>query len=32
LLGYFIRVDAAWEMNVFFKGKPQWYFALGLDF
>jgi hypothetical protein len=32
LLGYFIRVDAAWEMNVFFKGKPQWYFSMGLDF
>ncbi len=32
LLGYFVRVDAAWEMNVFFKGKPVWYFALGLDF
>lgn len=32
LLGYFVKVDAAWEMNVFFKGKPQWYFSLGLDF
>lgn len=32
LLGYFIRVDAAWEMNTFFGGKPQWYFAMGLDF
>lgn len=32
LLGYFMRVDAAWEMNGFFKGKPQWYFAMGLDF
>jgi Tol biopolymer transport system component len=32
VLGYFLRVDAAWEMNTFFKGKPQWYFAMGLDF
>ena len=32
LLGYFIRVDAAWEMNGFFKGKPIWYFCMGLDF
>lgn len=32
LLGYFLRVDAAWEMNGVFKGKPQWYFAMGLDF
>jgi hypothetical protein len=32
LLGYFLRADAAWEMNGFFRGKPMWYFALGLDF
>lgn len=32
LLGYFVRVDAAWPMNVFFKGKPMWYFAMGFDF
>lgn len=32
LLGYFLRLDAAWEMNVFFKGKPTWYFAMGFDF
>ena len=32
LLGYFIRFDAAWEMNGFFQGKPQMYLALGLDF
>ena len=32
LLGYFLRVDAAWEMNGFFKGKPMWYFGMGLDF
>ncbi len=32
LLGYFLRLDAAWEMNGLFKGKPMWYFAMGLDF
>jgi hypothetical protein len=32
LLGYFLRVDAAWEMNGFFRGKPMWYFAMGFDF
>jgi hypothetical protein len=32
VLGYFLRLDAAWEMNNFFKVKPQWYFAMGLDF
>ncbi len=32
LLGYFLRVDAAWELNGLFRGKPMWYFALGLDF
>ncbi|MFN2456914.1 MAG: hypothetical protein ABR502_01825 [Chitinophagaceae bacterium] len=32
LLGYFVRFDAAWEMNGVFKGKPQLYVALGLDF
>jgi hypothetical protein len=32
VLGYFLRFDAAWEMNSFFKGKPQLYFAMGLDF
>lgn len=32
LLGYFMKLDAAWEMNGIFKGKPIWYFALGLDF
>jgi hypothetical protein len=32
LLGYFVRVDAAWQMNGVFKGRPSWYFALGLDF
>jgi hypothetical protein len=32
LLGYFVRFDAAWGMDVFFKGKPMMTFALGLDF
>ncbi len=32
LLGYFLRVDAAWEMKGVFRGKPMWYFAMGLDF
>jgi outer membrane protein assembly factor BamA len=32
LLGYFLKLDAAWQMNGIFKGKPIWYVALGLDF
>lgn len=32
LLGYFMKLDCAWEMNGVFKGKPMLYFALGLDF
>ncbi len=32
LLGYFLRVDAAWEMKGVFRGKPIWYIAMGLDF
>ena len=32
LLGYFMKLDCAWEMNGIFKGKPILYFALGLDF
>jgi hypothetical protein len=32
LLGYFLRLDAGWEMNVFFKGKPMLHFAMGVDF
>jgi hypothetical protein len=32
LLGYFIKFDVSWQMNGFFSGKPQTYFALGLDF
>ncbi len=32
LLGYFVRFDAAWQMDGIFRGKPQLYVALGLDF
>jgi hypothetical protein len=32
LLGYFVRFDAAWGMDVFFKGKPMMTVAVGLDF
>jgi hypothetical protein len=32
LLGYFLRFDAGWELNGFFKGQPQLYLAMGLDF
>ncbi len=32
LLGYFLRFDAGWELNGFFKGSPQLYIAMGLDF
>lgn len=32
LLGYFLRLDAGWEMNVFFEGKPYLHFAMGVDF
>ncbi|WP_336515259.1 hypothetical protein [Pollutibacter soli] len=32
LLGYFLRLDTGWPMGGFFQGKPQWYFAMGLDF
>lgn len=32
LLGYFLKLDAGWPMDGIFKGKPRWYFALGLDF
>jgi len=31
-LGYFLKFDAAWEMNGIFRGKPVYYFSLGLDF
>jgi len=32
LLGYFLKLDVAWEMNGIFKGKPLLYFAMGVDF
>ena len=32
LLGYFLKFDAAWQMNGFFKGKPILYVSMGLDF
>jgi hypothetical protein len=32
LLGYFVKFDAGWPMDGFFKGKPVYYFALGIDF
>jgi len=32
LLGYFLKFDAAWEMNGIFRGKPIYYFSMGLDF
>lgn len=32
LLGYFLKLDAAWPMSGLFTGKPNWYFALGFDF
>ena len=32
LLGYFMKLDCAWEMRGVFRGKPMLYFALGLDF
>ncbi|MET0243512.1 MAG: hypothetical protein ABW174_08585, partial [Flavitalea sp.] len=32
LLGYFLKLDCAWEMNGFFRGKPLLYFGMGVDF
>lgn len=32
LLGYFVRFDAGWQMNGFFKHKPVMNVSLGLDF
>jgi hypothetical protein len=32
LLGYFLRLDAGWEMGGFFRGKPLLHFAMGVDF
>ncbi len=32
LLGYFVRFDAGWQMNGFFRNKPVLNLSLGLDF
>ncbi|MGE5518503.1 MAG: hypothetical protein ACM3VS_01165 [Candidatus Dadabacteria bacterium] len=32
LLGYFVKFDAAWQMDGLFRGKPQTYLAVGVDF
>lgn len=32
LLGYFMKLDAGWPMIGVFRGKPIWYFSIGLDF
>lgn len=32
LLGYFMKLDAAWPMKGVFVGKPVMYFSLGFDF
>ena len=32
LLGYFLRFDVAWGMDVFFQGKPMMTVSMGLDF
>jgi hypothetical protein len=32
LLGHFVKFDAGWQMNGFFRGKPIMYISLGLDF
>ncbi|RYF87227.1 MAG: hypothetical protein EON98_01255 [Chitinophagaceae bacterium] len=32
LLGYFVKFDVAWQMDGLFRGRPQTYLALGLDF
>jgi len=32
ILGYFLKLDAAWPMGSFFSGSPKLYFALGFDF
>ena len=32
LLGYFLRLDAGWDMGGFFHGKPIIHFAMGVDF
>ena len=32
LLGYFLKFDAGWPMDGFFRNKPIFYFSMGLDF
>ena len=32
LLGYFLRFDAGWQMNTFFKNKPILNVSMGVDF
>jgi hypothetical protein len=32
LFGYFVKAEAGWQMNGFFKGKPLFQFGTGLDF
>ena len=32
LLGYFLRLDAGWQMNEFFGKQITWQFAMGVDF
>ncbi len=32
IAGYFLRVDAGWPAIAFFRGKPIWYFGMGVDF
>jgi hypothetical protein len=32
VLGYFLRLDAGWQMGGFFNGKPILHFAMGVDF
>ncbi len=32
LIGYFLKFDAGWQMDRFFKGKPVFQFSTGFDF
>ena len=32
LLSYFLKFDAGWPMTGIFRGKPIYYFSMGLDF
>ena len=32
LLGHFVKFDAGWPMKGIFRGRPHYYFSLGLDF